>query len=101
MIKNNINSSSSLLELKRTIKRLLAKESHYIHYNEAISKLSMSRDEDYHDYYFKKIDISCQRFLTLAILKLQRHEMNRSMHYRYYNANLKDELERKVSVASI
>lgn len=96
IIKNNVNGSSSLLELERTIERLLAKESHFIRYNEAIGKLSVSRDEDYHDHYFKKIDMFCQWFLTPALLKLQRHEMNRSMHYRCYSANLKDELERKV-----
>ena len=96
IIKNNVNGSSSLLELERTIERLLAKESQFTCFNETIGKLPVSRDEDYHDHYFKTIDTSCQKFLTPALLKLQRYEMNRSMHYRCYNTNLKKELERKV-----
>lgn len=67
-----------------------------MHYNETIGKFSVSRDEDYHDHYFKEFDILCQRFLTPAFFKLQRHEMNQSMHYRYYNANLENELKQKV-----
>ncbi len=101
IIKNNVNGSTSLLELEHTIERLLAKESRFIRYNETTGKLPVSRDEDYHDHYFKKIDISCQQFLTPALLKLQRHEMNRSMHYRCCNANLKNELERKVRYHNI
>jgi hypothetical protein len=64
------------LELEHIIERLLAKEGHFIYHNEAIGKLPVSRVEDYHVHYFKKIDMSCQRFLTTALLKLQHHEMN-------------------------
>ena len=81
IIKSNVNGTTSLLELDHTIERLLAKESHYMHLNETLSKLPANREEDYNDVYFKEIDVSCQHFLTPAILKLQRHEMNRSMHY--------------------
>lgn len=47
-----------------------------MHYSETIGKLPVSRDEDYHDHYFKEIDKSCQQFLTPALLKLQWDEMN-------------------------
>ncbi|CAB5310046.1 unnamed protein product [Rhizophagus irregularis] len=95
IIKNNINGSSSLIELERTIERLLIKESRYAQLNNTIGKLPVSREEDYHDYYYKKIDIYCQRYLTPALLKLQRHEMNRSMHYRCCITNLENELEKQ------
>ncbi|PKY53695.1 hypothetical protein RhiirA4_472057 [Rhizophagus irregularis] len=75
-----------------------AKESHFICHNEAIGKLPVGRVEDYHVHFFKKIDMSCQRFLTTALFKLQHHEMNQSMHYRCYSANLKEELERKFTI---
>ncbi|CAG8631781.1 13841_t:CDS:1 [Funneliformis mosseae] len=93
IIKNNVNGLSSLTELKHTIERLLAKESKFIKLNETIGKLPVSQDEDYYNHYFKEVDISCQYFLILAILKLQRHEMNRSMHYRCHLSNLEYELK--------
>ena len=92
IIKNNVNRSSFLLKLEFVVKRLLLKKSQFISLNEAIGKLPASRDVDYHDYYFKGVDISSQRYLTPTILKLQRHEMNRSMHYRCRMASLEDEL---------
>ncbi|CAB4425493.1 unnamed protein product [Rhizophagus irregularis] len=95
IIKNNVNGSSSLMELERTIERLLIKESQYAQLNDTIGKLPVSREEDYHDHYYKKIDIYCQRYLTPALLKLQRHEMNRSMHYRCCITNLENELEKQ------
>ena len=49
--------------------------------NETIGKLSVSKDEDYHNHYFKDVDISYQHFLTSVILKLQQYEMNCSMYY--------------------
>jgi len=42
IIKNNINGSSSLIELEHTIERLLAKESKFIKLNETIGKLPVS-----------------------------------------------------------
>ena len=96
IIKNNVNGSSSLMELERTIERLLEKESKYMKLNETIGKLPVSKEEDYHNHYFKDVDISCQHFLTPAILKLQQHEMNRSMHYRCHRTNLDYELEQQV-----
>ncbi|CAG8723022.1 4685_t:CDS:2, partial [Funneliformis mosseae] len=54
----------------------------------------------YHNHYFKEVDISCQYFLTLAILKLQRHEMNHSMHYQCHLSNLEYELKQQVTVES-
>ncbi|CAB4479910.1 unnamed protein product [Rhizophagus irregularis] len=95
IIKNNVNGSSSLMELERTIERLLIKEGRYAQLNDTIGKLPVSREEDYHDHYYKKIDIYCQRYLTPALLKLQRHEMNRSMHYRCCITNLENELEKQ------
>ncbi|CAG8746081.1 14334_t:CDS:2, partial [Funneliformis caledonium] len=100
IIKNNVNGSSSLTELEHIIERLLAKKSKFIKLNETIGKLPVSQDEDYHNHYFKEVDISCQYFLTLAILKLQRHEMNHSMHYRCHLSNLKYELKQQVTVES-
>ena len=96
IIKNNVNGSSSLTELEHTIEKLLAKESKFIKLNETIGKLPVSQDEDYHNHYLKEVDISCQYFLTPAILKLQRHEMNRSMHYRCHLSNLEYELKQQV-----
>ncbi|CAG8759078.1 11878_t:CDS:2, partial [Funneliformis caledonium] len=93
IIKNNVNGSSLLTELEHTIKRLLAKESKFIKLNETIGKLSVSQDEDYHNHYFKEVDISYQYFLAPAILKLQRHEINRNMHYRCHLSNLEYELK--------
>ena len=98
LIKNHVNGSSSLMELESVIERVLLRESRYINLNEVISKLPASRDEDYHDHYFKKIDLCCQRYFTPAILKLQRHEMNRSMHYRCRMASLEDELGQRVLI---
>ncbi|CAG8731426.1 1372_t:CDS:2, partial [Funneliformis caledonium] len=86
--------------LEYTIERLLAKESKFIKLNETIGKLPVSQDEDYHNHYFKEVDISYQYFLTLAILKLQRHEMNHSMHYQYHLSNLEYELKQQVTVES-
>ena len=74
IIKNNVNGSSSLMELERTIERLLEKESKYMKLNETIGKLPVSKEEDYHNHYFKDVDISYQHFLTSVILKLQQHE---------------------------
>ena len=96
IIKNNINGTSTLSELERTIEKLLKKESRFINLNKIISQLPASKEKDYHDHYFSKIDVSCQNFLTPAILKLQRREINRSMHYRCRKTNLENELERKV-----
>ena len=59
IIKNHINGTSSLMELESVIERLLMKESRFIKLNEVMSKLPISQDEDYHDYYFKSVDISC------------------------------------------
>ena len=84
------------MELEYIIERLLAKENKFIKLNETIGKLSVSQDEDYHNHYFKEVDISYQHFLTPAILKLQRHEMNRSMHYRCHLSNLEYELKQQV-----
>jgi len=81
IIKKNVSGSSSLIELERTVERLLAKASQFVRLNETVSKLPVSQEEDYHNHYFKEVDVSCQHFLTPAILKFQRHEMNRSMHY--------------------
>jgi len=47
------------LELEHTIERLLAKESRFTRFNETIGVLPASRDEDYHDHYFKEVDIHC------------------------------------------
>jgi hypothetical protein len=96
IIKNNVNGSSSLMEFERTIERLLIKESQYAQLNNTIGKLPVSQEEDYHDHYFKKIDVLCQRYLTPALLKLQRHEMNRSIHYQCCITNLENELEKQV-----
>ena len=84
------------MEVERTVERLLKKESKFVKLNETICKLPISQDVDYHDYYFKEVGISCQQFLTPAMLKLRQHEMNRSMHYRCYKTNLKYELEQQV-----
>ncbi|CAG8672713.1 7752_t:CDS:2 [Cetraspora pellucida] len=92
IIKKNVNESSSLLELERTIEKLLTKESHFVHLNETINKLPISQEEKYCDRYFQRVDKICNKFLTPAILKLQRSEMNRSMHYRCHIASLEDEL---------
>jgi MULE transposase domain len=98
IIKNHVSGSSSLIELESVIERLLSRESRFISLNETICKLPASQDEDYHNYYFKEVDISCQKYLTPAILKLQRHEMNRSMHYRCQKAILEDELGKRVCI---
>ena len=42
IIKNNVNGSSSLLELESVVERLLLKESRFISLNEAIGKLLAS-----------------------------------------------------------
>jgi len=42
IIKNNINRSSSLMELEYTVERLLAKESQFVRLNETIGKLPVS-----------------------------------------------------------
>lgn len=70
IIKNNVSGSSSFIEFEYTIKRLLEKESQYVRLNETIGKLPVSQEEDYHNYYFKEIDVLYQQFLTLAVLKL-------------------------------
>ncbi|CAB5383719.1 unnamed protein product [Rhizophagus irregularis] len=64
---------SSLCVQQHTIERLPAKESHFICHNEAIGKLP-------------------------HFLNFKHHEMNQSMHYRCYSANLKEELERKFAI---
>ncbi|RHZ51694.1 hypothetical protein Glove_475g15 [Diversispora epigaea] len=92
IIKNHVSGSSSLIELEFVIERLLQRESRFISLNKTISKLPASQDEDYYNYYFKEVDVFCQNYLMPAILKLQRHKMNRSMHYRYQKAILTDEL---------
>ncbi|CAG8608969.1 1931_t:CDS:2, partial [Cetraspora pellucida] len=88
-----VTGSSTLLELENNIKKLLEKESRFTRLNESIGQLPVNREESYYNRYFNKIDISCQKFLTPAILKLQRNEINRSIYYRCFVANLKDELE--------
>ncbi|CAB5195400.1 unnamed protein product [Rhizophagus irregularis] len=100
IIKNNVSGSSSLIELERTIERLLEKESRYVRLNETIGKLPVSQEEDYYNHYFKEVDVLCQQFLTPAVLKLQRHEMNRSMHYRCHIANLENELQKQETAES-
>jgi hypothetical protein len=55
IIKNNVNETTSLLELGRAIERLLAKESHFMHFNETVGMLPASQAEDYYDIYFKKV----------------------------------------------
>jgi hypothetical protein len=92
IIKNHVNGSSSLIELESVIEKLLLRESRFIHLNETIGQLPASQNQNYHNCYFKKVDVSCQQYLTPAILKLQRHEMNHSMHYRCQRAILEDEL---------
>ncbi|CAG8680211.1 4565_t:CDS:2 [Cetraspora pellucida] len=57
IIKKNVNGSFSLLELERTIEKLLAKESCFVHLNETINKLPISREENYCDRYFQRISI--------------------------------------------
>ena len=96
IIKNHVTRSLSLMELESVIERLLLKESRFIKLNEVMGELPISRYEDYHDYYFKGIDLLCQRYLTPALVNLQRHEMNRSMHYRCQIASLEDELGKRV-----
>ncbi|CAG8724192.1 1521_t:CDS:2, partial [Rhizophagus irregularis] len=88
------------MKLERTIERLLEKESRYVRLNETIGKLPVSQEEDYHNHYFKEVDVLCQQFLTPAVLKLQRHEMNRSMHYRCHIANLENELQKQETAES-
>ncbi|CAB4434524.1 unnamed protein product [Rhizophagus irregularis] len=100
IIKNNVSGSSSLIELECTIERLLEKESRYVRLNETIGKLPVSQEEDYHNHYFKEVDVLYQQFLTLAVFKLQRHEMNRSMHYRCHIANLENELQKQETAES-
>ncbi|CAB5342892.1 unnamed protein product [Rhizophagus irregularis] len=87
-------------QLERTIERLLEKESRYVRLNETIGKLPVSQEEDYYNHYFKEVDVLCQQFLTPAVLKLQRHEMNRSMHYRCHIANLENELQKQETAES-
>ncbi|RIB21559.1 hypothetical protein C2G38_2176301 [Gigaspora rosea] len=93
IIKSQVNGQSNLLELENNIKKLLEKTSHFTRLNESIGQLPVNRKESYYSKYFNKVDISCQKFLTLAILKLQRDEINRSIHYRCYIVDLKDELK--------
>ncbi|CAG8595724.1 5353_t:CDS:2, partial [Scutellospora calospora] len=98
IIKSNVNRTLSLLELDHTIERLLVKENQFVNLNDAISKFSMSQEEGYHNWYFKKIDEVCQRFLTPAILKLQQNEMNRSAHYQCNMISLNEETIQQVSI---
>ncbi|CAG8790622.1 12157_t:CDS:2, partial [Racocetra fulgida] len=100
IIKTQVNGLSSLLELENSIKRLLERESRFTRINKTIGLLPVNRDESFYNKYFNNIDTSIQKFLTPAILKLQRDEINRSIHYRCYIASLKDELRNNADAES-
>ncbi|CAG8490038.1 14766_t:CDS:10 [Cetraspora pellucida] len=93
IIKKHVNGSSSLFESSNTIERLLIKKDRYQHFNEVKGVLPVIHNKNYCDRYFKLVDESCQKFLTVAILKIQRCEMNRSIHYRAQLVNLVDEFQ--------
>jgi len=82
IFKDSLSAVSSLVDVEKTIERFLAKESRYQRVNEVKGQLPTMKNEDYYQRYFQTIDETCQRFLTSAVLKLQRCEMNRSGHYR-------------------
>ncbi|CAG8584661.1 6862_t:CDS:2, partial [Racocetra fulgida] len=84
IIKNKVNGSSSLTELEHTIEKLLIKESCFIKLNEVINQLPVSREDSYANRYFEKVVEICSKFLTPAILKLQRSEINRKSMYNAY-----------------
>lgn len=60
IIKNNVNRLSFLIELECTIERLLEKESQFVRLNETTGKLPASQEEDYHNHYFKEVNILYQ-----------------------------------------
>ncbi|CAG8581866.1 18902_t:CDS:2, partial [Racocetra fulgida] len=92
IIKRHVNGTSFLFELSNVIERLLIKEDRYQRFNEVEGVLLNIYNEDYYCKYFKAVDESCQKFLTTAILKIQRQEINHSIHYRAHLTNLEDEV---------
>lgn len=96
IFKENLSGVSSLVDVERTVERLLGKESRYQRVNEVKGELPTMKNEDYYQRYFQAIDVVCQQFLTTAVVKLQRCEMNRSAHYRGYQITTNGESEQQV-----
>jgi len=96
IFKENLSRVSSLIDVERTVERFLEKESRFQRVNEVKGELPIMKNEDYYQRYFQAVDDVCQQFLTTAIVKLQRCEMNRSAHYRGSHVEINGESEQQV-----
>ncbi|PKB98000.1 hypothetical protein RhiirA5_384264 [Rhizophagus irregularis] len=84
------NSDVSLCELMNEIHKLLDKQDKKNRYQYWKLAIPSVKNQEQANFLFTRVDKSCQRFLTPAILKLQRDEINQSV---YYVANLVEQWE--------
>ncbi|CAB5367005.1 unnamed protein product [Rhizophagus irregularis] len=84
------NSDVSLCELMNEIYKLLDKQDKKNRYQYWKLAIPSVKNQEQANFLFTRVDKSCQRFLTPAILKLQRDEINQSV---YYVANLVEQWE--------
>ncbi|CAG8823119.1 29349_t:CDS:2, partial [Gigaspora margarita] len=68
-------------------------ESQFVRLNEVNRELPRIMLTSYRDQYFITIDDVCAKFLTPAMQKLQRYQMDQCSHYRAYRASLESELQ--------
>jgi len=75
------NSDVSLCELMFEIHRLLDEQDRKNRYEYWKLAIPSVRNQERVNFLFTEVDKCCQRFLTPAVLKLQRDEINQSLYY--------------------
>lgn len=84
------NSNVSLCELMFEINRLLDEQDRKNQYNDWKLTIPSVKNLEHSNFLFMKVDKCCQDFLTTAILKIQRDEINQSLYYAANFVNQQD-----------
>jgi hypothetical protein len=88
------NSDTSLCELMNEIHRLLDEQDKKNRYQYWKLAIPLAKNQEHVNFLFTGVDKVCQNFLTPAVLKLQRDEINQSL---FYSANIVEQWDTMVN----